>query len=465
MTIQPARQLARLAVTLAAAAGALGCTGCGADDVPSCPSEGGAGSGGTAVTTSSSTSSSGQGGHACPDVPLPPGVPDGWVRMPSAPCECDVYMAPDPAHTRPVSWTSCGTGCLELVVDWSDDDAYRVLAQAGAAGGGYRYLGYTRYLGAKGQREVQIVRLPDNVVLFDAVYRSDAGPWVIGPRRLSPFGHLLELMGTDGPGHHSVMYFVPPDGSGLSVMLNTVVSWGAYEVSVSSDLWAMSYLGAMAWDWHERAFNNEMSPGWSSPDGRSMFNLEAVGSNVFFSTWAGDRLSHIEAWDQATGSAPLVSFPSKDIGGACCLETDGQTMVWFQASGYQGEERFDEVVLNKAPLATTAAELQPTLVRPAYQNHVLTGGGVVGGGYALHVESPLGAPIEEHRAILTRLADGHYWLISPRPGRLLSMPMYVDGEELALVESNPNGYHATNWTIVRLTIASLGDSLPPGSGF
>jgi len=68
--------------------------------------------------------------------------------------------------------------------------------------------------------------------------------------------------------------------------------------------------------------------------------------------------------------------------------------------------------------------------------------------------------------VLTRLSDGYYWVIAERPGFLWVRALYVDSEEIAMVASADDGtYHATNWTIVRLSIASLGDPLPPGSGF
>jgi len=389
--------------------------------------------------------------------------------MPGAPCESDVYMAPDPEHASPVSWAPCGNGCSELVVDWSTDDAYRVMGQVGASGGDKRYVAYTRYLSAKGPYELQLVRLPDNLVLFDAIYQSTAGPWDVFPIAMSPSGHLLELMGTSGgPGfeHYSVMYLVPPDGSPLEVMLSDIVGWGALEATVSSELWAMSYQGAMAWGWHGRSFGNEMNPGWSSPDGRSMFGITATGSNVFFSTWHGDALSQIEIWTKGAGTAPLISFASKAAGGACCLLTDGQQMVWFQATGYLGGEKYADVKLMRSALATSPAALQPAVLRPAYQDTVIGGGGVIGGGYAVHVERPVGAPLEDERIIVTRLTDGYYWVVTPPPGKLWFRPLYVDADELALVEDlDTTEYTATNYTIVRLSIASLGPPLPPGSGF
>lgn len=304
--------------------------------------------------------------------------------------------------------------------------------------------------------------------MFDAIYQSKGGPWRMSPRAASPSGQLVELSGsTDVPGeHYSVMYLVPTDSSAPGVMLSGVVSWSFLEATVSSDLWAMSYQGAMAWGWHERLFSNEMKPGWSSPDGRSMFGIEAVGSNVFFSTWHGDALSQIEIWQPTTGTQPLVSFPSKLAGGACCLETDGQQMVWFQGAGYLGSEKYAEVNLMRSPLATSAAELEPAVVRPAYQDTVIAGGGVVGGGYAAHSERPNGTPLESARLIVTRLSDGHYWIIPPRPGMLWLWPLYVDAEEVAITEDvDSNEYLPTHWTIVRLALSSLGPPLPPGSGF
>lgn len=65
-----------------------------------------------------------EGGAAtCPDSgdELPAYVPDGWVRAPCAPENCEVFVAPTPALARsPSPWTDCGAGCLELAHDWGD---------------------------------------------------------------------------------------------------------------------------------------------------------------------------------------------------------------------------------------------------------------------------------------------------------------------------------------------------------
>ena len=434
---------------------ALSCAACG-DQTASSSGGGGAGAAATSTTTI------GAGGAPCTYL-KPPGVPDSWVRTPGAPCESDVYMAPEPeqASSAP-AWTGCGVGCQEMVIDWSDDDRFRILGQVGAAGDGHRYLGFTRYLSAKGPYEVQLVRVTDNLVILDAIYQSKGGPWLIRPRAASPDGHIVELTGStaDPAQHQSVTYLVPAGGGPPELMLNEVVPWGMLEVTVSSELWAVAYQGGLAWGWHERSFSNEMNPGWSSPDGRLMLGIQAVGGNVFFNT-LGPR--HIEVWTAADGARALVDFPSSNEG-ACCFTTDGKDMVWLQGTGAQGDHTYAQVQVMRSPFATTAAALEPTVMRPAFTNG-LFGVGEVGGGYAAHLESKIGAPGEDGRIIITRLSDGHYWVLAPPRGLTWHIPLYVDDEEVAIVVNNPDGYHATNWNIQRRSIAALGDPLPPGSGF
>ncbi len=445
---------------------------------PSCHSEdhvaSGAGSGGASSSHSSgvvipsyvNASSGTDGGGGCShDYPDPgAGVPTGWIRPPGSPCDCDVYISPDQQHMKAASpWKSCGDGCSELVRDWSDDTVYTFGAVMGTASSNAKWIAYKRYLKAGGPNEFQVVRLPENKVVFDEFEFSDIhANWSTSPRRLTSPKGLLEIWQSlvDNSGHKSLLYVLDLDDPMPHLSFAATVGWHAYEAAISPDLWAMTFQPPYSWKWHASSAANELQLGYQIGGG-ALFGLETVGSNLFFSVWLGGKASDIMVFDPVGGNRTLVTFPSKTVGGACCLLTDGKDMTWLQGADLVGDDTYAAVNLMAAPFATSVAELKPHVVRPAFQKSVIAGGGAIGGGYALYSEAANG----QVRKILTRLSDGYYWVVAPRQGRDWSQILYVDSEEFAMVEELVGKFTYGSWTIVRRSIASLGPPRPPGSGF
>ncbi len=352
-----------------------------------------------------------------------------------------------------------------MVRDWTTDTTYTFTGVHGAAQtGGHRLIAYKRDLAPAGPYELQVVRLPENVVIFDGLQQKQTGPWLLDTLALSPKRELLQVwstLGEQGPKHRSLVYALTEDGpSTLQLTYDATVSYTEYEAAVSTELWAMSFQPPYSWAWHGPFGGNDLQAGYTV-NGGAVFGLLAVDANVFFSVWLGSKASDIMVFDPVGGNRKLVSFPSKIVGGACCLVTDGKDMTWLQGSDLVSEDTYATMNVMASPFATSAADLKPHVLRPAFQKDVAGGGGVIGGGYALYSEAAKG----QGRRILTRLSDGYYWVIAPRPGRDWAESLYVDAEELALVEVLVGKFVAGDWTIVRRTIASLGPPRPPGSGF
>ncbi len=434
----------------------------------------GAGGGSTAKSSTGSSSdvvmpsyvnasSSGAGGCSN-DQPDPSwGVPNGWVRPPGSPCECEIYMSPDAEHMRaPSPWVGCGDGCFELVRDWSNDTSYTFGGVHGVSQSTSRRIAYKRYLTPTGPYELQIVRLPENIVVFDAWQRAELGPWFVDTLALSRDRALTQVWkSTDNTAKHwNLLYALDPSPAAMkaSLVYDEVVSYLELETAASADLWAISFQPPHAWKWHGSAPSNQLQPGYSTPG--YVGGLEASGPNLFFDTHTS--VDDIMVFDPVGGNRKLVTFASAQVGGACGLRTDGKDMAWYQGGPISGKT-YSSVDLVAAPFATFAADIVPHVVRPAYQNFLDGCGGLLGGGY--HLSREVHDSGANQRVVLTRLSDGNYWILAPRPGRNWAELLYVDAEELAIVETLTGKFTHGDWTIVRRTIASLGPPRPPGSGF
>lgn len=87
----------------------------------------------------------------------------------------------------------------------------------------------------------------------------------------------------------------------------------------------------------------------------------------------------------------------------------------------------------------------------------------------LHNEGKQGSPI--YQTTLTRLSDGAYWILTAPPGYTLGSTLYVDAEELAVMEGSGTDVFVDagqvageSWSILRRSIASLGPPTLPDAG-
>jgi hypothetical protein len=387
---------------------------------------------------------------------------------------CPLFLTTDPNLARPASpWADCGPGCLELVHDWGDP-AHRLFSEIGASQAGERYIGYTRsfgpdLLGPFGY-EIQLVRLADNAVVFDALTPGGGGPChmqiddVDGTRAVYRLQDHVTEPNTD----HRVV-FTANHGAELVVLENVVEPGLPLETVLGGATRSFTYSRKTIL--RQSLGGGEIASVWES-DGPYAFGLFAHQDALFFSAQiptGPSALFETLVWSPSAGAEPLLPAPAASGGGNCCVKTDGSDMVWLAGTGWQaGSDTFSEVMLMHSPYGTSAAGLQPTALRPMLTDKVTGGKSVVGGGYALIYERLKAQPSDEANFVLTRLSDGAHWIVPPRPGFHWGTPLYVDAEELALSETpsaetiQAEGLHTGYvYTIVRLQLASLGPPTMP----
>lgn len=326
-------------------------------------------------------------------------------------------------------------------------------------------MAYTRHLGGQPlPYEIQIVRLPANEVIFDALLPDFGASCRLYVDALAaPVALLhLSLNTSDSWIHRRIAMTLSTEAADLDIILDRTDDLIAQENSVTSELWTGRYNNT-DFRWHTLEPSNDMPVAWQAPAGTVLYDVRAAASSVFFSTETNGRYYDVMVWDAAAGSRMLIEKPNDAPGGACCLATDGTDMVWLEGSGYQSAtQSYSDVTLVHSPFATSPQDLDPRELRAAVQHFLLGTWAVVGGGYALHVES--GRPDDEERhATLTRLGDGAYWEIVPRAGFAWGHPLYVDAQEFALVEGagpevtlDASLTPGESYTVLRYSIDSLG---------
>ncbi len=455
--------LALLAMATAiAVAMALGQGACG----------GGGGGGGAAFDAGADARPDRQADHPVPaadvagetneDVGIPEGAPPGWVPLAPVAPTCRIVLSPDPAHANPApTWTSCGEGCTQFEVP--NPDTWTGIKHAfGASRDGVRYIAFDNYSGATDQVESKIIRLPDNTVVFDGILFGQKNGCTFVVDAMSSEAVLLEgfyQAGSNGLAVHLSRFAMKPGESMPHLVFDADIMTVDELSTVSTDLWAVAYAGGRAMQWHDLSFATEASPGWSTPDGRVITGMQAMGSTIFFNTVAIGRFYGTSLWNPTDGVKPLVEYPSIDQGGACCVHTDGTDMIWFEGSGWKKElgDPFTEVWATTSPFVTAPAALQPRKLHRAYQNYLTGGAGVVGSGLALTQEGQIGSA--DIRLVLTRLSDGAVLAIPALPsGYIWGKPLYVDQTEFAVWVMSAGGpdHFTRPMSIRRQTIAALG---------
>jgi hypothetical protein len=405
------------------------------------------------------------------DGSLPNGAPAGWVALGGISPKCRIAISPDRSHANPPpDWTPCGDGCLEFSVP-SPNIWTGIKHASGAARRGTRYIAFDRYSGPPSERvELQIVRIPENTVTFDGILDDVNHDCTFLIDSVSPDTVLLEgYVQADATGNLNrfFRFVMKPEESTPRLIFDRTDSVLYETRTASAALWAASYARGWAMQWSPLTFANDANVGWMSPDGRAIISAQAVGATVLAGTALAGSSYAIMLWNPTDGAKPLVQYDSIQQGGACCVHSDETDMVWFEGGGWAAgsPETFSDLWLMTSPLVTNPKDLQPRKLHRAYQNFLVGGTVVVGGGYALASERRVGESAS--RLVLTRLSDGAFVSVLPPAGFVWVYPLYVDDTELAAFQKPQDGPQSFQkpLSIVRHSLSTLGPFQSPDAGF
>jgi hypothetical protein len=322
----------------------------------------------------------------------------------------DVQLAPPSIDA--LAWRACGSGCRELDVEGEG----RIFdALGGRAADGSPWLALLRDRG--GAHDLILYR--GDAPVFAARMTKGFGGCLVRARAIAREGLLVEALEREPDGRRRRVLGIEPGNqlAGESTAprppLETVLAAGhRYETTTRSTL------------------DVDGAPAWTAPAGVLISDLVAYRGGIVFTETRGEH-ADLQRWDGAK-----VHTIAADAGAPA---TDGTDLVWF------GDRR--------APALYVSHDGgPPRRLRAAHQDYVDAGIGIVGDGYAAHLERALAEP--HGRLIVTRLADGSSWEVPARPGMHWGRPLWIARGEVAVMEEPQHGGDPA--TIARLTLASIG---------
>lgn len=407
---------------------------------------------------------------ACGPASSSPAVPDGWVRFPGMPCECQLRVAPSPGDLGPPpTWVARADGILEL------DPADGGVAPASLAGDSYYgtgLLSFVRNLGPMGEHanvlEHIVLSLPSNEVLFEA-RDPDGGAGVCW--LFSTAGQGMVLHGaqqTAGSGGRSPAWALAggPARAGVPDLLHAEGGAGVdsiIQAAIGRDIVAILLArGADALRPQLFTLALEGAALLMGPITNEYEYLSGAWNSAVFlqhddtQQEDGHRVSSVSVWGAAHGLQPLLGATVGDSPGetsACGLGSDGEDMVWTQHSSWNGTS-WEEIDLMRAAFTTQPSQLEAEKVR-AVLGDPACGAWHTDGGMA--VQYPLDVP---SGSLMVRLADGQAFLLpDPPPDRSYGAPLYVNDQEVAVAETlrTPEGDVST---IARVPLSLLGEGIP-----
>ncbi len=177
-----------------------------------------------------------------------------------------------------------------------------------------------------------------------------------------------------------------------------------------------------------------------------------IGKNVIFEV-GNLGMSGIMAYDEATGTHPLVRWYGDTSQGAANVGTDGVDIVWTYGEGKgPGEFVYPKLSIMTAPFTTDASKLQAKRLRsdpyPSVGTYISAFS--VGCGYAGHISLP------GYSVIIVRLTDGQSWQLDPTTTFGYKSLLGFTCEEAFLL-----AVHDGLTTIARVRLDSLGPGLAP----
>lgn len=206
--------------------------------------------------------------------------------------------------------------------------------------------------------------------------------------------------------------------------------------------------------------------------GGSVHDLTAIGLRGRPS-FAGDHLLWVDdstsaaIWGPSSGANVLLSNGDSVTRGVAGLATDGKDMVWIEGSqpvDAGGTDIYGEVAIMTSPFATSASQLVPKVLRSDLSGYAWASKIVVGCGHAArsgYLKSTDGSL--RGGTIVTRLSDGHAWLLPNGPGLDFGWrtPLAITCDEVFVIVSERPGDSGLRVNVAAVRLDSLGASLPP----
>jgi len=302
-----------------------------------------------------------EAGLPTPDASPPP----GWHRWPFPPNDCTIFVPDDLGTVEPLPWEPCPyqpDGCTRAGAPWAQANGWAYASGImGATIGGDTFFLIARQAADQWWESLYfkndvligswrwktwgngglcnasgpvLFAGKANMVLIRA--QAESSPWLFST---SP-GQIFADPGTP-------QVFGPPDSALLP---------GGHGFQTSKIALLREYYGGfVVRDLTTGAFQRPQ-PG--SMPYVQLTPATPVEDRSFYGAWTG-ALNSVWVHSMASGSQPLLKddFHSYDR-----FETDGTDFVWIRSSGHLGGQQFETVELWTAPVAFTAATLQPKML-------------------------------------------------------------------------------------------------------
>lgn len=419
---------------------------------------------------------------ACDSTPFSSAIPEGWVRFPGLPCDCDLWVAPSAGYMGPEpTWVTRSDGILELE---TSDSGEPVVPGSGLgdAYGSRQFVSFGRELGAvDGEKSVIewiALSLPSNKIAFQARepggYSSKCGLYT---RALSQ-GRVVHMAwrGTTGLKGTAWALAGGPVQMGEPDVLYTEAS-GEPPAEVAIGTTALGLVTGVG-DAQFWTISLEATPRTATPvtTGQELHLLGGWDESLFVQGYIADLagsarkaprvMGTIDIWTEEHGLRPLLvptGAGPGEIGSVCGLGTDGTVMVWTQYSAWDGAT-WQSIEVMKAAFTTDREQVRPVLLAK------LPGGSGgcrpwrVGGGYAATRQSMQNGRALPDENLVVRLSDGQTFSLPEPPGdHHYAVPLYVTSDEIAIEQGANEGAPIDPRqasTIVRIPLEQLVPIVP-----
>jgi hypothetical protein len=356
---------------------------------------------------------------------------------------CRVYLPNDASVVPPISWEPCAIspGCQQLTIDWETDDTEIITpGSKGQSFEGKRLLSLQR-------RSVANLQGTTKEKLIASIHDlNQEGAPLVGWGSSCAFAAVMGLWRDQAAfmfyedGINNYRFFAGPI-SEIRLMKEPNIKLSFEQAGVMGEL----DLGDRFLIWTRHVLDmKDMKPVFVPPPKRLLAEPRVWGKDAFFQEQT--KAPFTEVVRREDGSLfTLLSAPNAWI---TSFFTDGDTMVWYQASQPQADgAQFDHWELWSAPYTNDPSKLtaQKLLTLPSMSGFPLYG-------VPLRVTPNHILTADPTGAYVYRRTSGE-WRKVPQLQKPLyfSETVHFDDEEIILLQKK----YATGKTLVRLPLAGL----------